>query len=75
MSVESDRFKRGLEIWAERERQRTFRPAVMQGRRTESNVDPSQLPVYGHEQLRDPGTGNLFFVIGYSLIDGPDVLA
>jgi hypothetical protein len=75
MNLNKKEFVDMLDQRARRERQNSVRPVLVQGRRAESQVDPTELPVRETLRLRDPDTGEFWFVVGYSTIGGPDVVA
>lgn len=75
MSPEKERWQRGWNRQAREERRTSIRPALVHGRRIEAEIDVTQLPISESIQLRDPESGECFFVIGYSQIDGPDIVA
>lgn len=75
MSAERDEY---LRAWAERarlERRASIRPVLIHGKNADNATDITQLRENDALYLRDPDTGEAFFTLDYSALDGPDVLA
>jgi len=79
MSPEQERFRRAWFSMDREARRRTDRPVLVHGRQSDSSVDPSQLASLesgdSRINLRDPVTGNFWFLLDYSTVDGPDIVA
>lgn len=84
MSHERDHLIRGLRRQVDLERKTRLRRPFVQSRRDEADTDLMQLSLASVHRLRITAEGNgaeeedigkFWFVLGYSVLDGPDVMA
>lgn len=73
MTQSKEYGRKGLWNQINRERIATIRGPISRSRQVENNVDWQALSVTTTE-LVDPDTGKFFFVPGFSIVGGPDIV-
>lgn len=74
-SIDRDAELAGLSKRLQRDRQATTRTIWTRGRILEAHVHSEQLKTNSFMNLRDPDSGLFYFIVGYSQVGGPDIVA
>jgi hypothetical protein len=74
MSPEQEEIRRRWFSMDRRVRRETDRPVLIHGRQSDATTDPPYLYTLQSYKMRDPATDEMYFVLGYSQLGGPDVM-